>query len=309
MTQTGISVNSPTTVAFNMHTLTVKLLSTAGSPLSGGSVSVTPSGGSAFSLGTTNSSGVVTASVLDGPYSISMTYNSATSTQTPTLSADTTVTFQMVTAALQMRSSTGAGLSGQDSAIWWRPAGTSSWVFAGYPDGSGNVSLSILPGELDFKGAVVRCVRGEVGGHDLVGVDRDVATRRRRSSCGSSAGAGLSGQDSAIWVRPAGSGGWSFSGYPNGSGQVVQELLASSYDFEARWFGVFSVQSAVAIAANTTVTFQSVLATEYMRSSAGAGLSGQDSAIWVRPAGVGVRASRGTQRFGSGRPGVVPVEL
>ena len=88
-----------------------------------------------------------------------------------------------------------------------------------------------------------------------------------------------------MWVRPAGSSGWYFSGYPNGSGQVAQELLPSSYDFQARWFGVYQVQSAVAISANSTVTFQTYAATEFMRSSTGAGLSGQDSAIWVRPAG------------------------
>ena len=132
------------------------------------------------------------------------------------------------------------------------------------------------------------------------------ATEFMRSSTGS----GLSGQDSAIWVRPAGTSNWYFSGYPNGSGQVVQELLVSSYDFEARWFGVYEVKSAVSIPADTTVTWQTVAATEFMRASTGSGLTGQDSAIWVRPAGTSSLVFLGVSEwFGSGRAGVVGVEL
>ena len=214
-----------------------------------------------------------------------MTYNSATSTQSVTLSGDTTVTFQPSAALLQMRSSTGAALSGQDSAIWWRPTGTTSWSFAGYPDSSGNVSLPLVQGTYDFEARWFGVYQVKsaiaVGAGTTVTWQTYAATEFLRSS----SGAGLSGQDSAMWVRPAGSSGWYFSGYPNGAGQVAQELLASSYDFQARWFGVYQVQSAVAIAANSTVTFQTYAATEFMRSSTGAGLSGQDSAIWVRPAG------------------------
>ena len=287
MTQTSISVNAPTTVAFNTHTLTVKLLTVSGTPQSGGVVSVTPSGGSAFGLGTTNSSGIVTATVLDGQYTVSMVYGGVTSTQNATLSGDTTVTFQPSTTTLRMRSSTGAALSGQDSAIWWRSTGSSSWSFAGYPDASGNVTISQLPGTYDYearwfgvyevKSAVV------ITGATALTWQTFAATEFLESSTGS----GLSGQDSAIWVRPAGSSSWLFSGYPNGSGQVVQELLASSYDFQARWFGVYEVKSAVSIASNSTVTWQTFAATELLRSSTGSGLSGQDSAIWVRPAGSG----------------------
>ena len=287
MTQTSISVNSPTTVAFSTHTLTVKLLNAGGSPQSGGSVSVTPSGGSAFGLGTTNASGIVTATVLDGAYTVSMTSGGMTSTQNVTLSGDTTVTFQPSTSTLSMRSSTGGALSGQDSAIWWRPSGSSSWSFAGYPDASGNVSISLLAGTYDFEarwfGVYEVKSAVAISGATTLTWQTFAATEFMRSSTGS----GLSGQDSAIWVRPAGSGGWYFSGYPNGSGQVVQELLASSYDFEARWFGVYEVKSAVSIAADSTVTWQALAATEFMESSTGSGLSGQDSAIWVRPAGSG----------------------
>ena len=286
MTQTGMVVNSPTTVPFTTHTLTVKLLSAGGAGQLGGSVSVTPSGGAACGIGSTNASGIVTATVLDGTYSIAMTYSGSTATQSATLAGDTTVIFQPTAISLRMRSSTSSALTGQDSAIWYRTAGASSWTFAGYPDGSGNVSVSLMPSSYDFearwfgvyevKSAVAITAGSTVTWQALA------ATEFMRSSSGS----GLSGQDSAIWVRPAGTASWSFSGYPNGSGQVVQQLLASSYDFEARWFGVYGVKSAVAIAVDSTVTWQGEAVTLSLLSSTGSGLSGQDSAIWVRPTGT-----------------------
>jgi prepilin-type N-terminal cleavage/methylation domain-containing protein len=286
VTQSGVSVNSPTTVAFNMNTLTVQLLSTSGTGISGGSVSVTPAGGSPFSLGTTNSAGIVTASVLDGSYTIAMTYNSATSTQSATMSGDTTVTFQQAAVTLQMLSSTGAGLSGQDSAIWWRPTGTSNWSFAGYPNSAGSVNISLVSGNYDFEArwfGVYQVQSAVAVSSSLTVTFQAYAVTEFMSA---SNGSGLSGQDSAIWVRPAGTSSWYFSGYPNGSGQVVQQLLGSSYDFEARWFGVYQVQSAVAVSSSLTVTFQGQAVTLSLLSSTGSGLSGQDSAIWVRPAGT-----------------------
>jgi hypothetical protein len=76
-----------------------------------------------------------------------------------------------------------------------------------------------------------------------------LATEFMRSSTGS----GLTGQDSAIWVRPAGSASWIFSGYPNGSGQVAQQLLDGSYDVEYRWLGVMQVSSANVVNSATTI--------------------------------------------------------
>ena len=70
----------------------------------------------------------------------------------------------------------------------------------------------------------------------------------------SSTGSGLSGQDSAIWVRPAGTSSWYFSGYPNGSGQVAQDLLAGSYDVQFRWLGTYQTSSAVAVNSATAIT-------------------------------------------------------
>ena len=451
--KSAVAVAAGTTVTWQTYAATEFMRSSSGSGLSGqdSAMWVRPAGSSGWYFsGYPNGAGQVAQELLPSSYDFQARWFGVYQVQSAVaVSANSTVTFQTYAATEFMRSSTGAGLSGQDSAIWVRPAGSSGWYFSGYPNGSGQVAQELLASSYDFqarwfgvygvksavpilsnttvtwqtyagdgvhavvdgfgvvgsgqcdvgaagglvglvllgvserfgsgragvvavelrlRGAVVRGVRGAVGGRDLRRLDGDVpdvrgdgvhavvdrcgvvgsgqcdlgaagglvglvllgvsercrvrscrscwrrrmTSRRGGSVCTgevggadpfehdgdvadampatefmrSSTGSGLSGQDSAIWVRPAGSSGWYFSGYPNSSGQVAQELLPSSYDFQARWFGVYQVQSAVAISANSTVTFQGEAVTLSLLSSTGSGLSGQDSAIWVRPAGT-----------------------
>ena len=186
-----------------------------------------------------------------------------------------------------MRTSTGGGLTGQDSAIWVRPTGTTAWTFSGYPNSSGQVTTQeLLPGSYDFEARWLGVYQVQSAVSITAGTTVTWQSVPATEYMRSSTGGGLTGQDSAIWVRPAGTTAWTFSGYPNSSGQVTQELLPSNYDFEARWLGIYQVQSAISVTAATTVTWQSTPATEYMRSSTGGGLTGQDSAIWVRPTGT-----------------------
>ena len=79
-TLTGVIVKQGTLVTFPTVQLTVTLANAAG-PLSGGSVSVRSSGGSSSSIGTTTSSGSVTAQVLPAIYDVTMTYASRSMTQ------------------------------------------------------------------------------------------------------------------------------------------------------------------------------------------------------------------------------------
>ena len=312
MTQTGIVVNAATTVPFTTHTLTVQLLAAGGAGLSGGSVSATPAGGSAFSLGTTNSSGIVTATVLDGPYTISMTYNSST----VDADADTERRHDDHVPDVDRRAADalvdGDGdLTGQDSAIWWRPAGTSSWNFAGYPDSSGNVSLSMLPGSYDFEARWFGVY--EVKSAVAITAGSTVTWTDGRGD-GVHAGVDGFGVDGSGQCDLGAAGGRRRLG----SSRVIRMVRVRScsscwrrrYDFEARWFGVYEVKSAVSISADTTVTWQAVAATEYMRASTGSGLTGQDSAIWVRPRRTSVVVLLGVSEwFGSGRAAVVAVDV
>ena len=152
-----------------------------------------------------------------------------------------------------MRSSTGSGLSGQDSAIWVRPAGTSVWYFSGYPNGSGQVAQELLPSSYDFQARWFGVYQVQsavaISANSTVTFQGEAVTLSLLSSTGS----GLSGQDSAIWVRPAGTSVWYFSGYPNSSGQVAQQLLDGSYDVQFRWLGAYQVSSANAVSGATTI--------------------------------------------------------
>ena len=109
-----------------------------------------------------------------------------------------------------------------------------------------------------------------------------LATLRMLSSTGS----GLTGADSAMFVRQSGTSTWIISGTTDASGTIAQELFAATYDVEARWFGATAVQSAVDVHAPATITFQTKPATLRMLSSTGSGLSGQDEAMWVRQSGT-----------------------
>ena len=163
------------------------------------------------------------------------------------------MTWQTYAATEFMRSSTGSGLSGQDSAIWVRPAGSSGWYFSGYPNGSGQVAQELLPSSYDFQARWFGVYQVQsavaISANSTVTFQGEAVTLSLLSSTGS----GLSGQDSAIWVRPAGSSGWYFSGYPNSSGQVAQQLLDGSYDVQFRWLGAYQVSSANAVSGATTI--------------------------------------------------------
>ena len=62
-----------------------------------------------------------------------------------------------------------------------------------------------------------------------------------------STGAGSSGQDARSGCGPRERRRGTSRATRTVSGQVVQELWPRRYDFQARWFGVYEVKSAVAI--------------------------------------------------------------
>ena len=183
------------------------------------------------------------------------------------IAVDSTVTWQALAATEFMRSSSGSGLSGQDSAIWVRPAGTASWSFSGYPNGSGQVAQQLLASSYDFEARWfgVYGVKSAVA----IAVDSTVTWQGEAVTLSllSSTGSGLSGQDSAIWVRPTGTASWFFSGYPNGSGNVAQQLLDGSYDVQFRWLGVTPVLSAQTVNSATTISVSAAALTVTARKT------------------------------------------
>jgi hypothetical protein len=200
------------------------------------------------------------------------------------------VTFHTTPATCRLIASTGAGLSGADGACFFRTTGTSPWTLSGAPDASGAVVQELFPATYDFEarwyGQVVAQGAASVtaAAPPTVSFHTTLATLRLLASTG----AGLSGADGAFFVRVNGSSIWTLSGYPDASGQVAQELFAGTYDVDARWFGVDSVQTAIGVVAGVpgSVAFHTTLATLRMLSSTGTGLAGQDEAMWVRQYGT-----------------------
>ncbi len=285
-TRSGVAVTAATTVTFQLCTTVVRLQAVDGSGMPFGSVTATPSGGgAALPLGTTDASGTVTAVLLDGTYDFTMRYVSETSTQTVTITGSPTVTFRMVTVTAHLAQSNGAPISGGDAAMWFRPAGA-GWFGLGPPDASGNAKVDVLPATYDFQAVWlgVTAVRSAVAvnGPTTVTLQTSSVPLRLLASTGSP----LSGQDAAFYARAAGTPTWTAVGVPDATGTANVELFPGAYDFEARWFGVFSAQLNVSVSGGTTVTFRTAPATSVLLASTNAGLSGQDAAFFFRVNGT-----------------------
>ncbi|HEY3834470.1 MAG TPA: prepilin-type N-terminal cleavage/methylation domain-containing protein [Acidimicrobiia bacterium] len=286
-THPGVMVAGPTVTTFQLCTTVVRLLAVDGTGVGFGGVSATPSaGGSSIVLGTTDASGTVTATLLDGTYDVTITFSGQTSTQTVSITGSATITFRFVTVTVHLAQSSGAALSGGDAAAWYRAAGSNSWSALGTPNSSGNATVDVLPSTYDFEArwfgiseaqsAVPIATATTVTFHTV-----GVPLRMRTST-----GAPLSGQDSLVYMRITGQPSWTAVGVPDAAGDVTAELFPGIYDFEARWYGVMSVQTAIVVAPSTTVTFTTTAATSRLLASTGGGLSGQDSAFFFRVAGT-----------------------
>ena len=283
VTRTAQPVNGAKTVSFATGTLTVKMMS-GKTGLSGGAVSVTPSGGSPTSIGSTDSSGSVTTTLMDGNYTVTMVYQGWTSTQTIAFVGDATVTFSYQPVTVKLVSSSGVAMSGSDSAIWYRSSGSKSWTFAGYPSNTGEVSLSVLPGNYDFQARWMGVYEVQSAVAVTSATTVTFTTYAATESLVSSGGVTMTGSDLVFWLRPSG-GTFNYYAYPNGSGIATQYVLAGTYDFQTRWMAKLEVRSSVSIGAPVAVTFTSYAMTETVVSSLGAVVTATDQAFWLRPSG------------------------
>ncbi len=286
----AVGVSAPTTVTFQTTLATLRMLASTGAGLSGqdAALFVREAGTSSWMLSAhPDAAGVVPQELFAATYDVRARWFGVFSVQSAVVvSAPTVVTFQTKLATLRMIASTGAGLTGQDGALFVRESGTTVWTLSGYPDGTGTVTQELFAATYDIEArwfAVNRVQPGVVvSGPTTVTFQTTLATLRMVASTG----AGLTGQDSGFWLRQSSTSTWLLSGYPDASGAVAQELFAATYDIEARWFGVFSVQPGVVVSAPTVVTFQTKPATLRMLASTGAGLTGQDGALFVRQSGT-----------------------
>ena len=286
-----LSASAPPTMVFHTTLATMHLLASTGVGLTGqdGAFFVRVAGTTPWMLyGYPDGAGVVNQELLPGSYDFDARWFGVNSTRpavTVVAGTPLDLTFQTTLATLRMLSSTGAGLTGADGAMFVRQSGTSTWIMSGTPDASGTIAQELFAGTYDVEarwfGATVVQSAVDVHAPATITFQTKPATLRMLSSTGS----GLSGQDESMWVRQSGTSTWYSTATPV-TGVVLQELLSGSYDVRSRWFGVFAQQSSVAVNGAATVTFSAVPLTLRMLTSTGFGLTGQDEAMWVRQTGT-----------------------
>jgi hypothetical protein len=291
--QTNVAITPSATVTFHTTSAACRIVASTGTGLSGadGACFFRLAGTQIWTLsGYPDETGTVVQEVFPASYDFEARWFGQTSVQSAvavTAGAPPTMSFQTTSAVLQLIASTGVGLTGADGAFFVRVSGTSPWMMAGAPDATGTLAQELFPGTYDIEArwfaatSVQSSVAVVANAPPTVAFHTKLATLRMLSSTGP----GLAGQDESMWVRPTGTSVWNQSDLPS-AGVVTQELLPGTYDVRSRWINVYAQQSSIAVNGPVTVTFTSVPFTLRMLTSSGAGLSGQDEAVWVRQTGT-----------------------
>ena len=130
-------------VDFTTVSVTVKLLDSHGTGISGGSAQYYANGW--HQLGATDASGSVMADLLPGSIPFGMTAGGIYNQKTQDPSSDPTVVFQAVATTVQLLDSHGAGMAGGSAQYY-----ANGWHQLGATDASGSVMADLLPGSIPF---------------------------------------------------------------------------------------------------------------------------------------------------------------
>ncbi len=135
-------------VIFNASSVEVKLVSSAGTGIAGGTVEYYNAGWQ--SLGTTNSTGVVSITLMPGYYSFRMTYEGMTVNQNNiNISTVNPVVFQTVNMDVRLEHPLVGGIPGGQ--VMFNTAAVPAWASFGNTDGNGNAFKELLPGVYSFQ--------------------------------------------------------------------------------------------------------------------------------------------------------------
>ncbi len=253
MTYGGVSQEKPQDVStdpiveFTTAKVTVKLMASDGSGLSGGSVKYHGSGWKKF--GTTDDNGEVSKELLAGEYNFRMTYEGTSQEKEQDVSTDPIVEFTTVTATVKLMASDGSGLSG--GVVKYHGSG---WKKFGTTDENGQVRKELLPKTYNFRmtyGGISKEKAQDVSTDPIVEFTTATVTVKLMASDGS----GLSGGV----VKYHGSG-WKKFGTTDANGEVSKELLASEYRFRMTYGGA-SVEKEQDVRTDPVVEFATVKVT------------------------------------------------
>jgi hypothetical protein len=218
------NVGANTTVTFQTVKVTVKLLDSGGSGISGATTQYNASGWN--TIGATNGSGETMIELLPKSYPFRVQYAGATSlTKNQDVGTNTTVVFQTVKVTVRLLDSGGSGISGATTQY-----NASGWNTIGTTNGSGETMIELLPKSYPFRvqyaGATSLTKNQDVGTNATVIFQTVKVTVSVKDSCGN----GLAGATTQYSAS-----GWNTIGTTNGSGETMIELLPKSYPFRYKF--------------------------------------------------------------------------
>jgi Tol biopolymer transport system component len=247
--------------------MTVELTSSDGQPIAGGAVTYYDSGWK--TLGTTDSTGRVSATLQAKQYTFRMGYGGATIEKAQNVATNALVQFQTVLVTVELTDSTGAGISGGQASYY-----ASGWRTFGATGETGQVTKELLPVQYTFRmgygGATLEKAQN-VATNPLVVFRTVLVTVELRDS----AGAGIPGGQASYYAS-----GWRTFGATGEAGQVTKELLPVQYTFRMGYGGA-TIEKAQNVATNALVQFQTVLVTVELTDSTGAGISGGQASYYA----------------------------
>ena len=229
--KTMLVIDSPAVEAVDavICPTTVTFTNSQGQPLAGGVAWVVDPSGTWTEIGTTDTTGAVSAELAPGSYEFTMDYLGARQSQTVLVGdGGAQVAFKTASATVTFKNSKGQPLAGGDA---WAVAPAGNWIPLGTTGSTGAVSAELAPGSYEFTMDYLGARQSQsVLVHDGISVDFQTYRVEVRGQVTDAAGVKTQVLDGTWWyIAP--DGNWRTIGTPDTNGDAITQLLPGMYTF------------------------------------------------------------------------------